>query len=79
MEGIRLGPIGPTMIRNHTAWDETCHKAISLIIVSFDKYGATTIQFGYNKNGALIMSRTYGSESNDTVFSRPVVSLILLF
>lgn len=52
-----MGQIGETMSLGgyETEWDETGHNAISLIIVTFDQYRATSIEFGYIENGSLIM------------------------
>ncbi|CAH8355199.1 unnamed protein product [Eruca vesicaria subsp. sativa] len=61
MEMIKMGPIGS---RDHilkTEWDEMGHNIISHIIISYDKSGVRSIQFGYVDNGALVMSKIYGA------------------
>lgn len=62
---------------NQTEWDDMGHNVISHINVSYLKSGLTSIQFGYVENGALVMSKTYGSSSD--LCSRRIVSLIISF
>ncbi|KAJ4904193.1 Jacalin-related lectin 24 [Raphanus sativus] len=58
---MRMGPLGYNVgYGKATEWDETGRMAISLIIVSFNNYSVTSIQFGFMENGELVMSETYG-------------------
>uniref|UniRef100_M4F9C2 Jacalin-type lectin domain-containing protein n=1 Tax=Brassica campestris TaxID=3711 RepID=M4F9C2_BRACM len=63
MAMIRMGPIGWESNFAKTTWDEMGHNIISHIIVSFDKSGVRSIQFGYVNNGTLAISKTFGSSA----------------
>lgn len=49
-----MGPLGDPSYLREDEWDETGRTAISLIIVSFDNYSATAIQFGFVENSLTI-------------------------
>lgn len=65
-----MGPLGDSTLGNH--WEETELDPISHIFVTFDKVIVTSIQFGYVKNGALVLSKKYGSKTGP---SSRIVSL----
>lgn len=56
-----MGPIGGISYSRTTEWDEMGHNEISHIIVTYNKNGVRSIQFGYVDNGAMVMSKMYGS------------------
>lgn len=59
---MKLGPVGDH--RNGKNWEEVCSDRISHIFVSFDERALTSIQFGYAKTGAPVLSKKHGSSSN---------------
>ncbi|KAL0896437.1 hypothetical protein Bca101_080398 [Brassica carinata] len=73
MEFIKLGPIGSSYSSFKTVWDDKDHSEISHIIVQHDKFGVRSIRFGHVNNGALVMSKTYGTLTGD--FSTRLVRL----
>lgn len=66
MEMMKLGPLGNDDSYGKT-WEEMGGSdRISHIFVSFDDKTLKSIQFGYVKNGALVMSKKHGSSDSDS-------------
>ncbi|KAG2332183.1 hypothetical protein Bca52824_003363 [Brassica carinata] len=63
---MKLGPLGCDDSSGKT-WEEMGGSdRISHILVSFDDKNLKSIQFGYVKNGALVMSKKHGSSDSDS-------------
>ncbi|CAN7063236.1 unnamed protein product [Brassica rapa subsp. trilocularis] len=56
---IRAGLVGKKVPSYDSRWDEKGHTMISHIFVSFSEF-ITCVQFGYLKDGALVLSETFG-------------------
>ncbi|KAF3582109.1 hypothetical protein DY000_02035945 [Brassica cretica] len=56
---IRAGLVGKKVPSYDSRWDEKGHTMISHIFVSFSEF-ITCVQFGYLKDGALVLSQTFG-------------------
>ena len=56
---IRAGLVGKKVPSYDSRWDEKGHTMISHIFVSFSEF-ITCVQFGYLKDGALVLSEAFG-------------------
>ncbi|CAA7050510.1 unnamed protein product [Microthlaspi erraticum] len=63
-----IGPIGDTVSKTDTHWDEKGNTMVSHIFVSLNSPEIISIQFGYTDKGALVLSQKYGGPSEGQNF-----------